>query len=359
MSIQPEKPSSTDERLQTLRIEPGRKLPKRGVLASIFLVFLGLLIGLVLALVIKGAMDQGTAKAAAKATATAAETKAKPSAADAKVGDVILTATGYVTPRRRIALSPQVMGIVTWVGIEKGDRVEKDQELVRLENDEYKARLAQAEAQAASAKARLDLLLAGTRKEDLDRTRADVAEMEATLAQWDKTLERVKISVLEMGTETRQRLDEAQGARDAAAARLASMKAALDKLVAGARKEEIDTARADHQAAVAAAEEARIQMDDTIIRAPSAGTILEKLIEVGELVSPQNFGGTRGARTELLSLADLGDLQVEVDINESDFQKIRMGNPAKVVLDAYPTSPTRPPSARSPPRPTARRPPSR
>lgn len=320
-----------DDQLKTLHISPERKLPKRSRAAGFFLLLAGVVIGLAIALGLPKP-EKPAAVSAAEAEATATPEAEEP----ARKGDVILTATGYVTPRRRIALSPQVMGQVVWVGIEKGQQVEKDQVLVRLNDDEYKARLEQMEAQAAAAKARLEMLEAGARKEDIDRARANVAELEALLVQANQTLDRIMVTVNELGAESRQRLDEAQGNRDATQARLDAAKADLARWLAGERKEEIEAARAQYRAAAAAAEVARIQMDDTIIKAPSAGTILEKLIEVGELVSPQNFGGTRGARTELLSLADLSDLQVEVDINESDFQKLTPSTPARVYLDAYP-----------------------
>ena len=334
--------ASAAEKLKSLRIAPEHKAqkPSKGVAVVTFLIGVG--IGFALSF----AMPKPPADRSAQSppVTTAPKSSSAQSSVTTSVtttpktvsqpGEVILTATGYVTPRRRIALSPQVMGQVVWVGIEKGDKVEKDQVLVRLDSQQYQARLAQAEARAASAKAHLEMMKAGTRPEEIAAARAEVSELEAMLTQADKTLERLKSSV-DAGLETRQRLDEAQGTRDSAAGRLNAAKARLERHLAGERKEDIAAAEADYKSAMAAADEARIQMEDTIIKAPSAGTILEKLIEVGELVSPQNFGGSRGARTELLSLADLSDLQVEVDVNESDFEKIKPNGPARVTLDAY------------------------
>lgn len=318
--------------LASLKISPERKMPKRNSFTAYAFLFVGVLVGLALSLALKG-RDSAETKAAADAKAAPAPTKP----AEPKVGDVVLTATGYVTPRRRIALSPQVSGLVVWVGIEKSDIVQKDQILVRLRDVEYKARLAQAEANAANAKARLEELLAGSRIEDINVAKAAVAQQEALLAQAERTLARIKPSV-EAKTESQQRLDDALGNRDAAAAQLLSTQALLARALAGPRSEEIASARATLAAANAATDDARVQLSDTVILAPSKGTVLEKLIEVGELVTPQNFGGARGARSELLSIADLSDLQVEVDVNEVDFQKIKAGNGARVTLDAYPTT---------------------
>ena len=318
----------TDERLESLRIDPERKLPRRRRGTLFFALLAGIPIGFAISLAVPGAKPAATeAEKAAAAT--------PPAPAEPKAGDTILTASGYVTPRRRIALSPQVNGQVEWVGVEKGQSVVEGQELVRLDDDAYVAQEKQAAALAAVAKARLDLLLAGTRAEDIAAARARVAEQEALIAQAKRTLDRARLAS-ELGASDMQSLDDAVGAQESGQARLAAAQAELERAIAGSRTEEVAAARAELQSAEANAEFLAIQRGYTVIKAPSNGTILEKLIEVGDLVSPQNFGGSRGARTELLSIADLGELQVEVDINEADFQKIRMGNPAKVVLDAYP-----------------------
>lgn len=319
------------EQLQSLRIDPERKLPRRSKGAVVFWIVTGVLIGFALSL----GMSGGAPKEAAAGKDGAPAATPKPDANVAPKSDVLLTATGYVTPRRRIALSPQVIGIVAWVGIEKGDAVEKDQVLVRLDDKEYVAAVQEAEANEAVAAARLAELENGTRKEDIANQRARVAELEAQLKWAESTLARQRVLVEQTNVESRQKLDDMIVERDASAARLDAAKATLEQLVTGARREQIDAARASLDSAKARLVQARERLEDTVIRAPSAGTILEKLIEVGELVSPQNFGGTRGARTELLSLADLKELQVEIDVNESDFRKIARGQKAKVTLDAY------------------------
>jgi len=324
--------NETDKQLASMRIDPERKLPKRaGNKRAVVLLLVGIAVGLGLATALKPPAAADAAKPAAETPAASAP--AQP--AEPKSGDVILTATGYVTPRHRASLSPQVIGQVVWVGIEKGDMVKKDQVLVRLDDRDYKATVREREAQVAAAKARLARLEAGPRAEEIARAEAEVLQVEAELLQAERTLERTRTANA-AGIETRQRLDDAEGAFNATNARLAVAKAQLAELRAGYRLEDIEEGRASVRGAEAALEYAQLQLEDTIIKAPNDGTILEKLIEVGELVSPQNFGGTRGARTELLSLANLSELQVEVDINESDFQKIQPNNPARVVLDAYP-----------------------
>jgi HlyD family secretion protein len=105
----------------------------------------------------------------------------------------------------------------------------------------------------------------------------------------------------------------------------------------------VDDARRARDAGAAEIEVARGQvalaqtyLDWCTIRAPINGTILEKLVDPDELVVPQSFGGTRGPSTALVSLADLNDLQVEIDLNEADLSKIHLKQKCRVSPEAYP-----------------------
>lgn len=79
----------------------------------------------------------------------------------------------------------------------------------------------------------------------------------------------------------------------------------------------------------------RMQLENTVIRAPVSGTILKRNVEKGEFVTA-GFVGDRGAKGYVVSLADLNDLEVELDINQNDFTRPRPNQPATVTTDAYP-----------------------
>ena len=85
----------------------------------------------------------------------------------------------------------------------------------------------------------------------------------------------------------------------------------------------------------AAADYAKTILDATEIRVPTAGTILERNVEQGEMVTT-SFVGDRGAKSFVVTLADLNDIQVELDINQNDFNRVPPGQPRIVVTDAYP-----------------------
>jgi len=76
-------------------------------------------------------------------------------------------------------------------------------------------------------------------------------------------------------------------------------------------------------------------LDWTVIRAPINGVVLEKLVDPNELVTPQSFGGTRGPSTAFVSLGDPHDLQVEIELNETDLSKVFLGQQCRVSPEAY------------------------
>ena len=95
-------------------------------------------------------------------------------------------------------------------------------------------------------------------------------------------------------------------------------------------------AEAELVAAQGSLELAQAYLGWCTIRAPIAGTILEKLVNPNELVTPQSFGSGNGPSTAFLAMADLTDLQVEIDLNEADTPKVKLGQKCRVSPEAYP-----------------------
>jgi HlyD family secretion protein len=196
---------------------------------------------------------------------------------------ILLTTSGYIINRERIELSPRFVGIVRWIGAKKGDPVKKGQVVVLLDDSEQRARVTEAEGRLARAQAALQI----------GRTRFN----------------RLR-TLREQRVESEQQLDDAQAEVTAAEAGLREAQGLLDF--------------------------ARWQLAWTVIRSPIDGVVLEKLADENELVSPQSFGGDKGPSTALLAVADPQDLQVEIDLNESDLSKVWLGQPCRVTPEAYP-----------------------
>jgi HlyD family secretion protein len=214
-------------------------------------------------------------------TSTSAPPAAARSASDP--GAVLLTVSGYIVARERIELSPRFMGTVTWIGVKKGDAVTNGQVVVHLDDSEYRARKRETEGRLATAR--------------------------ATLEKAQVQYERVK-ALATASIESKQVEDDMRLNVSAAAAVIKEIEGAL---------EWIDT-----------------YIEWCTIRSPINGVVLEKLVDPNELVTPQSFGGTRGPSTALIAVADLQDLQVEIDLNEADVAKVTLGQKCKVSPEAYP-----------------------
>jgi HlyD family secretion protein len=192
-----------------------------------------------------------------------------------------------------------------------------------------------AEARVASLRARVKELRAGSRPQEIATARAAVASAQATLEKAGADLKRLE-PLAAQGVISRQELDTARQAYEVARANLDSARKNAEMWEIGPRQEEIEAAEAQRREAEANLEYARTQLDFTVIRAPISGTILEKLAKKGELVTNTNFGGTRGAKSSVVSMADLKDLQVEVDLNENDLPKVRLNQNCEIRLDSHP-----------------------
>src|SRR5206468_240075 len=186
--------------------------------------------------------------------------------------------------------------------------------LVRLEDDEYRAQLLEAKGQLDNLKARLAELLNGSRPEEIAKAKADMEQARADMSNAEVTLKRTSQLVKE-GVMSRQNLDDAQARYDQAAARFNSMARTFDLVKVGPRREQIDAARAQVQQAQGNVDYAQTQLENTVIKAPVTGTILERNVEKGEFVTT-GFVGDKGAKGYVVSLANLNDLQVELDINQ-------------------------------------------
>ncbi len=205
---------------------------------------------------------------------------AERSAPGAAMAGAVLTGTGYVvTGERYVALGVRVPSRIERYLVEEGQRVEAGEVLVQLDPRQYDAALAQARA-------------------NLVRARAD-----AELSR--KELVRA-VSLVERGVLSEADLDVKQNQVRVSEAQVAQLVAAVDR--------------------------AKVDLDDTVIRAPTAGIILEKFKEVGEIAVPGGFEGSG----ELIRMANLDDMRAELDVNESDLSRIRMEQPAEVRPDAYP-----------------------
>jgi RND family efflux transporter MFP subunit len=214
----------------------------------------------------------------------------------AAAGTASVTANGYVVARTRASVSAKVPGRLAYLGVSEGSRVRQGEVIARLENEDFQAQVTQAEANLASAQAQQ--VEAESDRDQLAREAKRLSDIRATT--------RDLVSA--------QEVEAAQSRATQADARANSAIARVSVAEAGLRY-------------------SRASLENTLVRAPFAGTVLRKEAEVGEVVAPSVGGGlTRGA---VVTMADLSTLEVEVDVNEAYIARIKNGQAARITLDAY------------------------
>ena len=186
---------------------------------------------------------------------------------------------------RQVDLSFNSQGSVVSMAKREGDRVEAGELLAEIDNATMSNLLALAEARRDSAKAQLDLLLAGTRPEEIDRARANLAAAQAAVARDQATFGRQE-ELVKHDFASRQAYDDARMAVDASRAQVAQTQAALTEAVNGPRPQEIDAARAALRESEASVALAREQLGHTKLLAPSTGIVMTRVIEPGTVVLP-------------------------------------------------------------------------
>jgi len=252
------------------------------------------------------------------------------------VGGTVLSATGYIVAHHTINVNSKVTGRLAWIGVEKGDKVKEGQVLVRLEDQEFRAAYEQAKGAVANARAYLDELQHGSRPEEVQQAQHNLNEARATLANDKLTLDRTK-ELASGGVVSRQQLDDATAKFDADQQRVNSLEKAFQLSKIGPRAEEIERAQGALMQAKGQLDYAQSQLDATVIRAPVTGTILDRTAEKGELITAQFASAAAGGpQGSVVSLADLNDLQVELDIAQADFSRLGPTQRGIVTTDAYP-----------------------
>ena len=206
------------------------------------------------------------------------------SAAEAAGGTPILTASGYLVARKQSVVSSKIQGRISSLRVEEGSVVKEGDILATLDNQDAVAAIVKAKA-------------------DIEYAKADLAE-----AQRQEKLQQDLFNGKVVS----------QDALDAAKAKVNLAKAAIDQ----------DSANLGVQQAY---------LDFTTVRAPFAGVVVKKMTEVGESVAPippgVNISTASGA---IVAIADMNSLEAEVDVNESNVEQLRAGQPAQITVQAIP-----------------------
>lgn len=202
---------------------------------------------------------------------------------------ISITSSGYVVPQVLSRVGAKIPGRIARVLVKEGDRVKAGDLMIELEDADQRAAIAAAQARVGAAAARASA------------SRANIAEIRLQA-------DRQKLLV-DSGTAGKATLDD-----------LLARVTSLEKL-ASASDAEIRAAQAE-------VESLRVLLQDRVVKAPIAGTVISKPPEVGEMTATLPF---------LIELADFDSLVVETDVAESRLNNVKIGAPCEIVLDAYPS----------------------
>lgn len=246
-------------------------------------------------------------------------------------GGIVLESKGYIIPAHRILVSPKVNGMLLKLDIEEGTRVNKGDVLGVIESIEYEADVDRVKATLQLAEQRALELENGSRKEEIQGAEAELEETKAKLKQLDADHERAE-RLVKVGGVTQAEYDEIDASRIAQRHRIDRLSYALKLLRDGPRDERKAQAKAEVGQVRAELTKAQWRLDNCIIRAPISGTILKKNAEEGNIVNPIAFNGSYS----LCDMADLADLEVDLNIQERDVSRVFQGQKCKVRVEAYP-----------------------
>jgi RND family efflux transporter MFP subunit len=197
-------------------------------------------------------------------------------------GGASLDASGYVVARRKATLSAKILGKVSEVNFEEGQKVKAGDIVARLDDSNYLAALHQAVAQERQAQAAFN-------------------NATPIYARYQNLKSQGAIST-----------DAVENQRTV-----------------------YDNARTAYDVARAATAFAASNENDTIVRAPFSGVVTVKVAQVGEVVAPQAAGGG-DTRTGIVTIVDMDSLEVDVDVSENYIDRVLVGGAATIHLDAYP-----------------------
>jgi HlyD family secretion protein len=210
--------------------------------------------------------------------------------------------------------------------VQEGDRVKRGQILARLDTSRLEPQVAQAEALAAAQREAVERLHNGSRPQEIAEARANVESAQADAINARGQYERLE-TLAANSVLSQQDLENAKAAVAVAEAKLAMNQKALDLVIVGPRKEDIGQAEAVLRADRAQAAFLRQELADAQLVAPVDAVVRTRLMEPGEMASPQK---------PVFSLAVTDPKWVRAYVAEPDVGKLRTGMAASIALDSFP-----------------------
>jgi HlyD family secretion protein len=222
--------------------------------------------------------------------------------------EAIVSASGKIQPKRDVNISADTMGRVTDLAVDEGVRVKKGQFLLQIDPRNLKSAVQRTAASLAAARS------------NAEQVRLALDSARVALKQAQDNYKRQQ-DLWKGGLTTRETLERAENDLKGRQADLAS------------QEQNVRTMQLRMESESATAESARFDLSKVRIESPIDGIVTRRNIEEGETVV---IGTMNNAGTVLLTIADMSIIQAEVEVDETDIPSLRMGQPAKITIDAMP-----------------------
>lgn len=249
----------------------------------------------------------------------------------APAGSIALESKGYIIPVSRILVSPKVSGLMLELKIEEGALVKKGETLAVIEDVEYRKEANRAKAAKEAAFWRHKEAVNGPRPGERKQADEELAETRKQQEQYAADLKRAT-DLLKSGAITQQDFDAVKTRFEATEKRINRLNFVVGLMQDGTREERINAAEAELKQAEAELERAEWRLGNCQILAPISGTILKKNTEEGNIVNSVAFNGS----FSICEMADLSELEVEMNIQERDISKVFKGQKCDIRAEAYP-----------------------
>lgn len=242
------------------------------------------------------------------------------------------TAGGYVeiVPPGPVVVTTRVEGLVLTVEVVEGEDVQAGQVLLTLDDTMYRQAQAEAQADILLAKAHLERLRAGFRDEEIADALARMRQSDARVEFMRAEVERYA-QLVDIGATPSGQLLAIRGELATAEAELDSARALFELRQSGQRPEDIAVAEAELVQAETRLKRLDWQVAQCVIRAPVDGVVLERFVRIGDWITPVQ---QRNDSNAILTLFDPGNLQVWVEINQRDAERVSPGGTVTLRADA-------------------------
>lgn len=239
-----------------------------------------------------------------------------------------VTAAGRVEPvSEEMRLGFDIPGKLREVYVEEGDLVTRGQVLARLVDGDLLAKLAQGQANVAVLQAALDKVVAGARSMERKEAAAALREAETVMRNAKREHER-RVGLVAQGVVTREEADKAEREYLVALQKTTQADQRFQLINDPSRIEDVRRADAELSVATGQLEEAQAYVEKALLRSPIDGVVLRKHRRSGEMVST-NFD------SPVVTVGDVTTLRIRADVDEKDVDKVKVGQKAYAVADAY------------------------